>query len=154
MLLALSVLTDTFYFIPKTVLAAVIIAAMIAMNELHEIIHVYRTRRFDVVPCLATFFFSLWLGLEFGILIGIGINASYTLFVTSRPAIRFDVESVSEKEFLLVTPDQSLMYSSAEYFQMLLIKKSTRFSEITVIVIDGAFINFIDSTTAKVSIMT
>lgn len=44
-LLALGLLTETFYFIPKAVLAAVIIAAMIFMVDVEAAITLWRTKR-------------------------------------------------------------------------------------------------------------
>lgn len=150
-LLSLGLLTGTFYFIPKTVLAAVIIAAMISMIEVHEIVEIYKTRRADSIPFIATFLFSLWFGLEYGIIIGVAINVLFTLYNTSRPEIHFDIEKVEDLEVLVVSPDQSLIYSSAEYFKSSLLKKSAvEYPEAKLIVINGVAINFIDTTVVKV----
>lgn len=151
-LLALGLLTGTFYFIPKTTLAAVIIAAMISMIEIHEVIEIYRTKRADIIPFLATFIVSLLLGLEFGILAGVAINFIMTLYVTSRPHIDFEHEKANDIDVLIVTPDQSLMYSSAEYFKSTVIKKALReFSSVQYIFINGTSINkTLDVTVVKV----
>lgn len=44
-LLALGLLTDTFYYIPKAVLAAVIITAMIYMVEVELVATLWKTKR-------------------------------------------------------------------------------------------------------------
>lgn len=99
-LLALGVLTSTFFYIPRTSLAAVIIVAMYSMLEIKHVIEIYKTRRIDIVPFLGTFIVSLWLGLDYGILVGVGINILYTLYNTSRPKVRMEKTNV---RLILVT---------------------------------------------------
>lgn len=152
-LLALGLLTKTFFFIPKTVLAAVIISAMISMFELHEIIEIYRTKRTDIIPFVATFMVSLILGLEYGIIVGVLINILFTIHETSRPHIEFTSDKIDNTEVLIVKPDQSLIYSSAEYFKAEIMKKSVlEFDKAGIVVIEGSAMSSIDSTVAKVSV--
>lgn len=68
------------------------------MIEIHEVIEIYKTKKADFIPFLATFIVSLWFGLEFGILAGIAINVLMTLYITSRPTIVYEVEKVNEDE--------------------------------------------------------
>jgi solute carrier family 26 (sodium-independent sulfate anion transporter), member 11 len=96
-LLSLGVLTKTFFFIPKTSLAAVIIAAMFTMMEWKKVIEIYRTKRIDVIPFLGTFLVSLWQGLEIGIVVGVGLNVLITLYNTSRPEIAIEQMKVSTR---------------------------------------------------------
>lgn len=94
-LLALGVLTQTFFFIPRASLAAVILAAMFALMEFKKVIKIYRTRRLDIIPFLATFIMSLWLGLDYGIMGGAAIDILFTLYNTSRPKIMMEHVNVS-----------------------------------------------------------
>jgi len=66
------------------------------MIEIHEVKEIYKTKRLDFIPFLATFLVSLWLGLEFGIIAGIIINMIMMLHISSRPLIDYDIEKVSK----------------------------------------------------------
>lgn len=126
---------------------------MASMIEIHEILEIYRTKRADIIPFLATFIVSLLYGLEFGILAGIVVSFIMTLYTTSRPQIDFDLERVNDVDVLIVTPDQSLNYSSAEYFKSTVMKRVTReFSSVQYIFINGVSITkSLDVTVVKVS---
>lgn len=153
-LLALGLLTDTFYFIPKATLAAGIIAAMVALIEVNEMVEIYKSKRLDMIPYLGTFIFALWRGLEFGIFVGIGIDIMFTLYKASRPGILFKMQEIGKQNVLVVRPSQNLCYSSAEYFKTTLLKRIQRitkeFRSAEIIVIDGSAVDFMDSTVAKV----
>lgn len=88
-LLSIGLLTSTFFFIPKATLAAIIIVAMFTMMGLDEIKIIFRTKKFDMIPFVATTIASLLLGIEYGILVGIGISLVFTLYQSSRPKIIF-----------------------------------------------------------------
>lgn len=55
-LLALAFLTQTFYYIPKTTLAALIIAAMISLVELERISDMWRSKSEYSTPYSYTFY--------------------------------------------------------------------------------------------------
>lgn len=94
-LLALGVLTQAFYFIPRTSLAAVIISAMYALMEWKKVGEIFRTRRIDIFPFLATFIVSLVIGLDYGILAGAAIDIMLTMYNASRPKINVEHVNVS-----------------------------------------------------------
>uniref|UniRef100_A0A182SG70 STAS domain-containing protein n=1 Tax=Anopheles maculatus TaxID=74869 RepID=A0A182SG70_9DIPT len=126
-LLALGLLTDYFYFIPKTTLAAVIIAAMIFIIEYRAVAEMWRIKRIDIVPFLATVISCLFLGLEIGIVVGIAIN---------------------ETTVLIVRPDSDLAFSSAEYFREKILKL-VQHNLPEIVLIDGEWIKFVDSTVVR-----
>ncbi|KAI8796922.1 sodium-independent sulfate anion transporter [Biomphalaria glabrata] len=86
-ILALCVLTPWFYYIPKSALAAVIIAAVIQMVEYHVVIQLWKANKLDLIPFFITFVCSLIVGIEYGILIGIGFSILMLLYPTARPRI-------------------------------------------------------------------
>nr|CAD7264387.1 unnamed protein product [Timema shepardi] len=89
-LLALSLLTPYFYFIPKASLAAVIICAVIFMIEYEVVQPMWKSSRKDLIPTFATFLLCLMIGVEYGILVGVGINIVFLLYPSARPTIHVE----------------------------------------------------------------
>ncbi|XP_053669983.1 sodium-independent sulfate anion transporter-like [Anopheles nili] len=147
-LLALGLLTDYFFFIPKTTLAAVIIAAMMFIIEYRAVAEMWRTKRIDIVPFLVTVVACLFLGLEIGIVVGIAVNLCFPLYLASRPRITHRLMNVNDKTVLIVRPDSDLAFSSAEYFREKILKLVTRTIP-DVVLIDGEWVKFIDSTVVR-----
>ncbi|KRT84007.1 hypothetical protein AMK59_819, partial [Oryctes borbonicus] len=146
-LLALALLTSTFYYIPKTVLAAVIICAMINLFEYEAIPLLWKTKKLDLIPFFVTLFACIFIGLEYGILIGIASNIAFILYSSLRPPIAIDKEKLPEGEIFVVTPKRGLQFPAAEYIKERILKdcncpKST-------VVVDGKYINCIDATVGR-----
>ncbi|XP_058061911.1 sodium-independent sulfate anion transporter-like isoform X2 [Anopheles bellator] len=149
-LLSLGLLTNTFYYIPKAVLAGVMIAAMFFMVEFHAAAEIWRTKKIDIIPFIVTLVACLLLGLEYGMVIGIVLNICFVLYMTSRPSIEQAVfRTNSGIEAMIVKPDQSLIYSSVEYLKHEIIKMVDK-SQVHAVVIDGTNISYVDSTAAKI----
>uniref|UniRef100_A0A182PSS0 STAS domain-containing protein n=1 Tax=Anopheles epiroticus TaxID=199890 RepID=A0A182PSS0_9DIPT len=147
-LLALGLLTDYFYYIPKTTLAAVIIAAMIFIIEYRAVAEMWRIKRIDIVPFLVTVVACLFLGLEIGIVVGIAVNLCFPLYLASRPRITHRIMKIDGTTVLIVRPDSDLAFSSAEYFREKILKLVT--STIPdIVLIDGEWVKFVDSTVVK-----
>ncbi|XP_055706994.1 sodium-independent sulfate anion transporter-like isoform X2 [Phlebotomus papatasi] len=148
-LLALGFLAQTFYFIPKTTLAAVILAAMFSMVEYELLFKLWRTRRIEVLPFLVTLIACLLLGLEYGIVIGVGVNILFVLYSTARPSTPHDIRKISDTEVLVVSPDQSLVFSAAENFKYKVLKYTLNAPDtLNLIVLNGHYVQSIDFTAA------
>ncbi|XP_059614628.1 sodium-independent sulfate anion transporter-like [Phlebotomus argentipes] len=149
-LLAIGFLTSTFYYIPKASLAAVIMVAMYFMIDFAALKEIWRTRRVDFIPFLITLVACLALGVDLGIVIGIASNLVFIIYDTARPRIQFKWLKVDNDEILVVTPNQSLIFSSAEHFKNRLMKKVIAQSNPSLlVVIDGHFVQKIDTTAAS-----
>ncbi|KAI8039933.1 sodium-independent sulfate anion transporter [Drosophila gunungcola] len=148
-LMALAFLTQTFYFIPKCTLAAIIIAAMISLVELHRIRDMWKSKKKDLFPFLVTVITCMFWSLEYGILCGIAANMVYILYSSARPHVEIKLEKINGHEVSVVDVKQKLDYASAEYLK----EKVVRFlnkqnGETQLVVIKGEEINSIDYTVA------
>ncbi|KAJ8915141.1 hypothetical protein NQ315_000393 [Exocentrus adspersus] len=153
-ILSLYLFTPYFAYIPKASLAAVIIAAVVFMVELHVFKPIWRTKKTDLIPALATFLSCLFLRLEIGIVIGIGINLIFLLYASARPTVQ--VEKVTSTygcagcDYLLITPDRSLTFPSVEYVKALVSKAGVKQGCSSIpVVIDAKHIQGADFTAAK-----
>ncbi|XP_053698481.1 sodium-independent sulfate anion transporter-like [Sabethes cyaneus] len=147
-LLALGLLTEYFYYIPKATLAAVIIAAMVFMIEYRAVAEMWRIKRLDIIPFLVTVVVSLIFGVEIGIVVGITVNLCFLLYLISRPRVDHHVVKTNTTTALILRPTNDLAYSSAEYLRGKIIKMATK-HEANLVVINGELIKSIDSTVVK-----
>lgn len=118
-LAALSALSTYFGYIPETVLATIIITSVLFMANPADVLIIWRTNPIDLLPYVITFASSLLIGLEVGILIGIGVSIMILLYHMARPHI-FAVVKITPANhpFLYVKPDRSIFFSSIDYMKI------------------------------------
>ncbi|KAK1119000.1 hypothetical protein K0M31_013775 [Melipona bicolor] len=149
-LVSLQFLTPYLYFVPNAALAAIIIVAVIFMVELHVIKPIWRTKKIDLIPAVVTFLCCLFIRLELGIVIGIGINVLFLLYASARPSLRVHKDtSINGCEYLVITPDRSLVFPSVEYVRAVISKQGTKQGTAVPVVIDSTHIQAADFTAAK-----
>ena len=161
-LLTLLFLTPLFYHLPKTVLAAIIIVAVFGLVNIKEAIFLWKANNLDFWLLMVTFFSTLLFGIEYGIMIGVGLSLIILIFRTSRPYVaelgkvpdsdfyrnreRFN-EVILDDEVLVFRFDAQLFYANASYFietlELMVEEKGPR---LKLIVLDAESINRVDST--------
>jgi sulfate permease, SulP family len=120
-------LTPLFTYLPRAVLAAIVVVAVAGLVDVRGARHAWHTDRWDFATLAATFAATLVLGVELGI--GLGIAASLLLLVarSTRPHIteiglvpssghfrnvaRFD--TTTDPRILLIRVDAALLFATA-----------------------------------------
>ncbi|XP_064635425.1 sodium-independent sulfate anion transporter-like isoform X4 [Lineus longissimus] len=138
-MLALAFLTPWFYYIPKATLGAVIIAAVIQMVDFGILKKMWKVRKLDLIPWGFTFLFSFLLGIEYGILIGIGVNLLMLLFSQSRPST-----IVINKEIVVVQFELGITFPAIDYVASKLNKVAFRTDPPKNVIIDCSHLSTID----------
>jgi len=161
-LLTLLFLTPLFYHLPKTVLAAIIIVAVFGLVNIKEAIFLWKANNLDFWLLMVTFFSTLLFGIEYGIMIGVGLSLIILIFRTSRPYVaelgkvpdsdfyrnreRFN-EVILDDDVLVFRFDAQLFYANASYFiETLELMVEEKGSRLKLIVLDAESINRVDST--------
>jgi len=75
----------------------VIICAVIYMIEYEVVKLMWKSSKKDLIPMFVTFSFCLIVGVEYGILLGVGINLMFLLYPSARPTIHVDKCTVGSK---------------------------------------------------------
>src|SRR3954452_198572 len=84
--LTLLVLAPVFSSLPKPVLAALIIDAVVmGMIDLPELRRLYRVKRFDFLVACAAIIAVLSVGVLAGVVVGVGLSLVWLVFVTTAP---------------------------------------------------------------------
>ena len=161
-LLTVLFFTPLFYHLPKTVLAAIIIVAVFGLINIKEALYLLKVNHLDFWLMLSTFIGTLLLGIEFGIIVGVGLSLIVLIFRTSRPYVaelgkvpnsnfyknkdRFE-EVIIDSAILIFRFDAQLFYANSTYFRdkldTMVHKKG---ATLKLIVLDAESINRVDST--------
>ena len=144
---ALTFLMPFCAFIPRASLASIVIAAVIFNIDLKIIGKIWKASRLDLVPYLATLLGCLFWRLEYGILLGIGINLAETLYVSTLPMTHFDVGHDHNVRVKLIKG--SFIYPAANSFRNVMEDHLTMDIEncYNDYVLDFTMLNILDYTT-------
>jgi SulP family sulfate permease len=157
-------LTPLFYFLPQTVLAAIIITAVYKLIDLATLKRMWAYDKADAIAWIVTFIGVLALGVEKGIILGAIIALALHLWRTSHPHIaivgrlgdsehfrnvlRYDVKT--SPEVLAVRVDASLYFANAKYLENFLTKTIADRPEVKSVLLVCSAINLIDASALEV----
>lgn len=157
-------LTGVLQYVPKAALAAIIIVAVARLIDLAALRQAWRYDRLDAAVIVATFAAVLALGIEEGLMAGIG--ASLVLYVWRsrephvavvgrmpgseqfRNVVRHRVETAPD--VLLVRIDENLNFANAEYLEEHLAKLVNDQPDVRHLVLIGSSVNHIDTSALSV----
>jgi len=157
-------LTPLFYYLPKAILAAIIIVSVLKLMDYKEVIRLWRVNKVDFWMLLVTFIGTLFFGIKEGIGVGVGLSLIMVIFRTSKPHIailgripntgyfrninRFDDVEVNNK-VLILRFDSHLYFANTNYFrEQLDILSLQKGDTLKLIIVDCECINGLDSTGA------
>ncbi|SBS28711.1 putative sulfate transporter/MT1781 [Marinomonas aquimarina] len=158
-LLTLSFLTGAFYYLPKAVLAATIIVAVVQLIDLKGFVEVWRYSKQDASALIATFLVVLLVGVEAGIITGVSLSLLLFLWHASHPHIavvgrvagtehfrnveRFQVET--NKEVLTVRIDESLFFANARVLEDRITQLIANNKDVKEVVLMCTAVNMVDA---------
>lgn len=160
-ILTLLFLTSFFDFLPKAVLAAIIIVAVFGLIDIKEAKYLWKTDKRDFAMFMITAVATLVLGVEIGIGVGIAVSIIGLLIHVSYPHIaelgkdenshtylnvdRFD-HIQADDDVMIVRVDARLFFANTRFFLDKMKELETRKPALKAVIVDGRGINGLDST--------
>ncbi|XP_058191899.1 sulfate transporter 1.3-like isoform X2 [Rhododendron vialii] len=87
LLLTLLVITPLFKYTPNAVISAIIISAVIGLIDIQAVILIWKIDKLDFIACMGAFFGVVFVSVEIGLLIAVGISFAKILLQVTRPRI-------------------------------------------------------------------
>lgn len=130
--ITLLLLTPLFFFLPKAILASVIMVAVFGLVNYKEPINLWKSDKGDFAMLMITFFGTLFLGVEQGLGLGVLLSLGIIIFRTTRPHIavlgrvpetdvyrnieRFD-QIIERKDIVVLRLDARLYFANLNFVQ-------------------------------------
>jgi len=160
----LLLLTPLFYYLPRAVLAAIIMVAVFGLVDLREVRHLWRVKRSDLAMLLITFGATLSFGIEQGIVVGVVSSLLAVILRTTRPHVAVlgrvpgthayrNVENnpgaVTPPGIIALRIDAQFYFGNVNFFKETIHRLEHECTEpLRAIVINAASINNLDATAA------
>ncbi len=154
-------LTPLFYYLPKSIVASVIMVAVYGLIDYKEAIHLWHTDRADFAMLMATFLGTLFVGVEEGIAVGVILSLAMVIYRTTRPhyavlgripntSIYKNIDRFSDLEkredLLIVRFDAQLYFANISFFKEMIDELATKQGKnLKAIIINAESINRVDS---------
>jgi SulP family sulfate permease len=159
--LTLLFFTSLFYYLPHTILAAIVISAVFSLIDFKGARHLFRFDRRDFYVWIVTFMLTLFLGIQQGVFTGIVLSILMIIYKASKPhyavlgnipdtklyrSIERYNEAVTEPDILILRYDGDILYANATHFYETCRKEVAKKTGLQYFILDASAIGHIDST--------
>ncbi len=169
MILTLLFLTPMFYYLPKAVLASIIMVSVFGLIDFAYPKTLWKYRKDEFVVLIFTFLITLFIGIKEGVLIGVLFSLLLMVYRTSKPHFavlgkikgseyyknveRFGDEIERRDDLLILRFDSQMYFGNKNYFKAQVLKKvEAKENTLKGVILNAEAINYIDSSAAQMLI--
>jgi SulP family sulfate permease len=162
-------LTPIFYYLPKAILASIIMVSVAGLIDLSYARSLWKQRKDEIAVLLVTFLITLLIGIPQGILTGVLFSMLLMVYRTSKPHIailgnirdtdfyrnidRFNQEVIIREDLLIVRFDSQLYFGNAGYFKTQIYNfMDAKGAKLKGVILNAEAINYIDASAAQMLI--
>ncbi|CAN4105919.1 unnamed protein product [Withania somnifera] len=109
---ALIFLTPVFEYIPQCALAAIVISAVIGLVDYDEAKFLWHVDKKDFLLWTITCMTTLLLGIEIGVLVGVGVSLAFVIYESANPHIAYTYNGI-----VIVRIDAPIYFANTSYIK-------------------------------------
>ncbi|MEO0571014.1 MAG: solute carrier family 26 protein [Bacteroidota bacterium] len=164
--LTLVFLTPFFYYLPKSVLGAIILVAVYGLIDLNYPKQLFKHQKEEFVLLVVTFLTTLLIGISQGIIFGVLFSLVFLVYRISKPHFavlgkikgmeyfkninRFGEDVEVHDEILMIRFDAQLFFANVHYFKKALMKEiAKKGPPLKYVILNAEPVNYLDDTAAK-----
>lgn len=158
--------TSLLYYLPLSVLSAVIIISVLGLFEFDHAAYLWKTYRSDFVMLLITFVVTLTVGVMEGVACGVILSVFIILYRSTKPDVvelgqvkgttryrslaRYE-EAIRHEKILILRFDEQLYFANASFFKDSIRQSVRKYKgQIDHLILDASNIHRVDSTGIRV----
>ncbi|MDB2606674.1 sulfate permease [Zobellia sp.] len=162
-------LTPLFYYLPKAVLASIIMVSVFGLIDLAYPKSLWEYRKDELFVLVTTFLVTLFAGISEGILVGVVLSLVLMVYKSSKPHFavlgridgsdyyknidRFGQNVLVRDDLLIIRFDSQLYFGNKNYFKQQLLKNVTgKGDKLKGVILNAEAISYIDSSAAQMLI--
>lgn len=163
--LTLLFLTPLFYYLPNSVLAAIIMVAVFGLIDFKYPLHLFYKRKDEFFLLIGTFIITTTVGIKEGIILGVLFSLLIMVYRISIPHIaviarisgtdyyknteRFNESTDSREDILAIRIDAQLFFGNKDFFKKELMRHiNSKKEKLKLLIVNTEAINYIDSSAA------
>jgi SulP family sulfate permease len=158
-LLSITVLTPLFYYLPKFILAVIVILAVMKLFKPRQLLEIYRINRYDGLVAFTTFGVSIITKPDTGLIVGVVLALALHLWKTMHTKIYFTVRdketgyfiSIPEEpkswcdQLFIIKPEGPFIFVNAEQIRDEILHLVEKCNRMKCLIIDMAAVYYMDT---------
>jgi len=162
--LTLMFFTPLFYYLPKALLASIIMVAVYGLIDFRYAIKLWKSRKDEFLLLIFTFGITLTVGITAGLLLGVVFSLLLLVYRTSKPHVaeiakvrgtnyfrnikRFESDVESHEGIIILRFDAQLYFGNTAFFKSEVLRRIKKRDHTKAFILNAESINYIDSTAA------
>ncbi len=158
-LLAITVLTPLFYYLPKFMLAVIVILAVMKLFKPKQLIEIYKINKYDGIVAFTTFAVSLITKPDDGIIVGVVLALALYVWKSMHTSVyvvykdpetgyfvaKTGVKDTGCPQLLILKPEGPMIYVNAEHVRDVILEDIKDREDLKYLVLDMGAVYYMDT---------